>query len=626
MPSVNIGGASTSNLTAVVNSGQVPVGGALVSIQQGETYVVPAGKVLAIRTVTAFMDTVNAGNLQNAALYINGETVFLSPASSMDNTPTSTDASTTNAGNMTIPVDLNFAAGESIAVTAVNRYSGSASGVAYGIVTGVLIDIAGSAAGNGSPSFAEPEPLVWWGTNALNVLNSSSQTARAIPLGDGKAIMIFGNTIDSTTMLLDIETGVQTAIYTGVESFNVSGYAYMHAAYQANYSSGKSMVRIAMGAIPAGSGLTTPGGCTSLVIDLMSGSADGDFRVRSLTRLIPTVVNGRSTVSGKKVMGFAGIDYLVTVDTSNVNSGAAQLNTGAVTVHNISGTVTVATIILAAQLDQTPLAAYRTTYVNDYFARVRAVRGQGGRLYLFMHTCNGNSTAPSVNTFEHLTVVVGPAGTLLGSLTTLGKVMDAAATTIAGQANVAPAIFGIADEAAGSDRTMALYAICLDTNGRARLHQTHFSHVAGGTPSIAVDNTNIPGTDTGYGALAHQLTWLPSTGLPSLAIEAPTATKLGSYFNKNDATDEEVGTENGQFMLQGATGQERRTNGVIYGNAAGWYYPTGAYVEKRSRTDFGTFVGNGVVDTVIDNPVQAIAAATKLLIVGVNGQWEIVTP
>lgn len=636
------GSTSTSpqTLYATVNTGEMPVGGSpwalsAVGYNVTNSFTVPAGFMLAVRTVAARTHGYGA-NLYETYALINGGVVAAFPPN--PNSAATGAANGAGMAEMTVPVDLNYAAGQTLALSN-NLSSGEYGGVhlaGYLISTGVSSSV-------GAVAFAEPELSIWWGTGIITPINSSSQTARAIAIGDGKAILIFNNVIDKTTMLLDIETGTQTAIYTGTESFPVSQYGYFHGAYQASYSGGKSMTRIAMGAIVSatlnynGSGA---GGCDGYILDIMSGSADGDFRVRYLPRLIPLIYNGRSYAGGyKKVLGFAGIDYLITCTSSAQSVGAQFVIGGAIEAVNIAGMVPVVTTLITGANSLSNAVGYTTNgqagYFTDYVMRMRGARGNNGRLYLFGHTIGSVPGAITGMTFDHITAVIDSTGALLGSLRTLGKAIDS--TFSGGQSGTGrrPATLGISNEANGSERTLALSFLGVyysSDQNYARLSQTQFQHTSLGVPSIVsgLDNANIAGTNTTIGATAGTLTWGLSN-LPYGSIVTPSAGSLGSYFNDNTASSgygafDSSADTNSRLNLQGATGQERRTNGVIYGNAAGWYYPTGAFVEKRSRTDFGALVSTGYVTTVVDNPVQAIAGTTQLLVVGVNGQWEIVTP
>jgi hypothetical protein len=625
MPTIISGGGSTGGggTTNVTTSDQA--GGKLMSFAPGDSFVVPANSVLHLRKFG--FDQLGSANAITAITgVISGKLVCTCPLNPM---PSSAYYLLGNS----IEMDLNIQAGESLTFdyTFIYRTYGSnyqPTGVYF---SGYLVPLPEASSAGQSPAYMEPQASIWWQPNVIVPVNSvSTAPVRAVALGAGKALLIRGTAIDKSTTVVDIETGTETPVYLGNESLQVGSSWYLHATYADNYKgSGKRMTRVALGS--DASQANDRGGTTDLLLEMMTGTADSDFTVRSLGNVIyGGITGGRNGQAGKKVLGLAGVDYLVSAAVSYVSPSYQPPNA------NANGTVApimLVTDVYSHKIDVLPVVVttlltgaatiasgdtgmfsqpYYVSQTGDGIARAKGVRGRNGRLYVYLHTANSAGAVYS-HTYEYVVAVIDSNGALVGSY----RQTPTALTVNNGfYRTVMPATIGISEEPLGSEKLLSILPI---TSWGASLDVKHQQHqFAAATPAV------VPGY------FNKTLNGVMSTpDLPTVA-EAPSATRLGSYFNRTgfNTADPQYGASSYSKaeMLQCCPGQERRNNGVIYGNAAGWYYPSGVFVEKRQYGDFGLLVGSGAVQTAVQNPVQAIASATKLLIVGVNGQMEIVTP
>jgi hypothetical protein len=660
-------GASTTSVTASVGSD--PVGGKLVQFNPGDNYIVPTGYVLHLRRFgfdapPNIGGTGITGNSSGSLTSITG-TLAGKPVITVEPTVAPAAAyhsSLSPSSGLSVPLDLNIQAGESVLfdywfysagtkVDASNRASYSSFQPTGVYMTGYLT-VLSSVASTSAYSHAEPEPATWWKPNIIVPYSALAGAAvRAVALGDGLALLIRNGTIDKNTTVINIETGAEVAVYTGTASLAVGAFWFMHAAYVANYSAtGKSMLRIAMGAETT----TDKGGCTDLLLGIQNSptATDADFKISTLPNLIyGGLTSGRDLIKGRKILGFAGTDFLVTAPVfiqpnipqagGGTAAAAAPLVNGGVSVHNLT-TVPIATTSYApggANLYSNTGSAYdygynfisgpySYSYGHDNIVRAKGVRGQNGRLYVHLHVC-ADTTTPAVGpaNYSYQIGVIDNTGALIGGFLSPAHQSPFGNTGSYFQAAMA-ATLGVstplATDPAGSEKLLAV--VCSGMYAYPDTQTAHYraNFSAAGAPTLDAVY--------GYKCLGGPAALMIPADFPNLP-EAPTAGRLGSYFNSfGMASDYSSGPNTvatfykSSTQLQSVPGQERRTNGLIYGNTAGWYYPTGLFVEKRSLNDFGVLVGTGAVQTVIQNPVQAIASATKLLVVGVNGQFEIVTP
>ena len=457
-----------------------------------------------------------------------------------------------------------------------------------------------------------------------------------VPVGGGQALIIRNATVDKTTTLLDIETGTETAIYNGSSSFSLSSFWFIQAAYDANYkSTGVSMTRLAFGAETT----DYQGGTTDYMLEIKGTAAssvtDADFKIRSLADVIyGTIVSGRdpSYSSGYKILGFAGSDYLITTDVSFIAQSGGYTGYLAKTynlyAHRLDvSPVTTASLSTAFQSAQWNTLASNGQNWADGVARAKGVRGNGGRLYVYMNnngsTISYNSTTPSLSggNYGYQIAVIDATGSLLSQTTTTNAYVGPLVGTFA----MAPSI-ALSTASNGQERMLAVIPTYYgNSTYPMNMVQQQLTFTSAGVASVYNGQLGIVGATSG------SANYWSSADLTS-SPQAPVNGKLGSYFNKFGttwvtSTANALAFYQSSIYLQSSPGQERRTNGVFFGNAAGWYYPTGLFVEKRQYNDFGLLnATNSVVQTNVLNPVQAIASTTKLLVVGVDGCWEIVTP
>jgi hypothetical protein len=631
--SSNEGSGNSSNIT----TSSVPVGGSPFSLSSGVSYVVPSNTTLVISLITA-----NAGGINNSVstsyypvnVFINGNLV----ATAGPSYALSPSSSSNAVAPATVSCQLVYKAGTMITVTAVGGQNPSATLAGYTVTEEQV---------STEKILNEREDASVWWNNVIPVnLDYSDTPAKVVHLGDGKALLIKNGILDKTTTVLDIETGVETAIYNGDLKFDLTDYWFIKAAHEPNYNStGVSLTRIAFGKETA----DYKGGTTDYLIELKntpaSSSADSDFIVKLLSTCIYGGINSGRVFSSSYpnlILGFAGIDYLITADltfgTSNNNTHNFITPTN-IKSHNISVNPTVTTTI-ATQFGLIP--SYKVfSSDTDNFCRAKAIRGNGGRLYVYLHSSNTTNNN-SASYYGYQVLVINPNGTLLAQANATNQTMMPGYTTYKfgssqGTASLTsalayPASIALSQQANGSEKLLALILsrrsvdlLFGATYTYMDVRSQQFSFV-GGTPAVVSGISN------------QTVSFEPISGVTDSALshpifasnpEAPTATKLGSYFNKLtdfSGVDITISTPNSPIypnMLQSSPSQHMRTNGVFHGNQHGWFYPTGLFVEHRQYGNFGQLNStSSVVPTKIINPVQAITSTSKLLIVDVNGRWE----
>lgn len=648
----------SNSVSGTQQAGNIPVGGTPFSLMSGLSYAVPAGMTLVITQIMQTSNPAVSGDssIYGSVFYVNQNPVAVfNPSEQRITTSLSTGY---DIYPQTLPLNLIFSENQSFSFSGIlqnNDGNAAPTRIPVGCLSGYLIK--NEAAKKDEIDFLEVERSLW-AQGILNPIKSRSTEAPAnvVFLGDDTsgvtathrfALILPDNVLDRNAYVLNIETGAQTSVYTGIEKFNFNGYGGLMACWDSNYNgTGKTKLRIIAHPHSAHNKLVSNNILLISVTKDASSVVEDDFKVESLATKIPRLNSVMSLTSAdgtyNVVLGFAGSDHVVIARPSAVANQAKLAS------YNISGTLTTQTAVTTTTftLSNVINSKTRDTYgfYNDIYqyspiSQVTAIRGIQGKLYV---SCPHTSTTATVT--GNFVAVFNKNGTIATqTLTTYTSTLTVPTSFQTWGnyifLNASKPTVGLNSAASGAER-LAFYVSGVNDTVRIDYNNTvlnsyvyrlpvigNYSFTSASVPTL----TQVPPTaSTSTTAVSFQ-TNFPSTATlvapANLTFNSWWASRLATpyYKYKSPSVVEPLSTEefyNQPDLWHNSINQWLRTTGILTGTVNHFYVPDGIFVQRRTLTNLGSLSASPVLSTAIANPVAAYCSANYVLVVGVDGTWE----
>lgn len=579
-PSSGSSGSTSLDAAITAISGNLPIGGKFTSLGNGESLSIPEGGVFVVTSCGARPDV--SSGFRNFNITINGDSIAaLGPTGDGQ---ASADAN----GVFSLAMQLPLKGGQTITV----GYLAVAGNPDDLFVAGYLYEDSAVAA----PSYSLEKTVAFWAPGTLHTIPEPGLSkAQFLWLGDGLVLKMVNGHLDKDSRILNIESNVETVFYAGDESISLSSFVPMFGAYTSSYLSGTAMLRLVLWPrASAGDTLSD----NSLFVTIRNGGAASDFKARQLMTMIPAIATGfdASAISNprKVVVGFAGMDRLITAD---VNNGA-KVTSADLQSWDLTSFVPVATTLTGATFATQNWEP--SAQIPPGPVRITSMRGNGGRLYVVTMAGYGNQ--------YRITMIDAVGTTFQTALNSL-----AASTNL----NHERSTIALSQEANGSE-AVAIVTPVLDANSSAStiyVSRTMVTFNASGVPQTPQTETLLTSL-TANNRIDPIVS--PATGQFNTYFNAGAAVTVGQVFGANGTNLQKHARPS---LLWSAYQQMiRSSGGLIAGNSAGWFIPDGVFVGKRTRADIATH--SAVVVTDVPNPIAVYASLTKILVVGVDGHYE----